>query len=282
MRLITWNIQWGKGCDGVVDLDRIVATAKALGDADVYCFQEVSDGFTKLDGGVDQSAVLAALLPDHRPVFRPAVEAVEAVDGDGRVRRFGNMTLSRLPVLQVENHLLPWPQAGHGRSMRRAALAVTVRTAFGPLRVVNTHLEFHFVAQREAQILRLLDLQEEASTSPRAAAGRHADPYASQTLAVSSLLCGDFNFDASDPQHALLQDSQRGGLNYRDAWLLRHSDGPRPPTCGIYDRELWDGPDCRDFIFVTEDLAAHVLRVEVDGETAASDHQPLLIELADR
>ena len=32
MRLITWNIQWGKGCDGVVDLGRIVATARAFGD----------------------------------------------------------------------------------------------------------------------------------------------------------------------------------------------------------------------------------------------------------
>ncbi|MBR1218347.1 endonuclease/exonuclease/phosphatase family protein [Bradyrhizobium sp. U87765 SZCCT0131] len=278
MRLITWNIQWGKGCDGVVDLDRVVATAQALGDADVYCFQEVSDGFTRLDGGVDQSAVLAALLPHHRPVFRPAVEAIDA---DGRVRRFGNMTLSRLPVLQVENHLLPWPQAGHGRSMRREALAVTVAAAFGPLRVVNTHLEFHFAAQREAQILRLLDLQEEASTSPRAASSRHDDPYAGQTLAASSLLCGDFNFDVSDPQHALLQDARRRGHNYRDAWLICHPQGPRPPTCGIHDRELWDGPDCRDFIFVTEDLAARVRRVAVDGETAASDHQPLLIELAD-
>lgn len=278
MRLITWNIQWGKGCDGVVDLDRIVATARAFGDADVYCFQEVSDGFAKLDGGVDQSAALAALLPEHRPVFRPAVEAIGA---DGRVRRFGNMTLSRLPVLQVENHLLPWPEAGHGRSMRREALAVTIATAFGPLRVVNTHLEFHFAAQREAQIVRLLDLQEEASTSPRGASSRQDDPYANQTLAASSLLCGDFNFDVSDPQHALLQASQRGGLNYRDAWLARHGDGPRPPTCGLYDRALWDGPDCRDFIFVTEDLAARVTRIEVDGETAASDHQPVLIELAD-
>jgi len=278
MRLITWNIQWGKGCDGVVDLDRIVATARVLGDADVYCFQEVSDGFAKLDGGVDQSALLAGLLPEHRPVFRPAVEAI---DGEGRVRRFGNMTLSRLPVLQVENHLLPWPQAGHGRSMRREALAVTVATAFGPLRVVNTHLEFHFAAQREAQIRRLLDLQEEASTSPRAAASRHDDSYACQTLAASSLLCGDFNFDVSDPQHGLLHGSMRGGLNYRDAWMLCHPQGPRPPTCGIHDRELWDAPDCRDFIFVTEDLAARVSRVEVDVETAASDHQPVLVELAD-
>ena len=63
MRLLTWNIQWGKGCDGRVDLARIVATARQFADADVYCFQEVSDHFKALDGGEDQSARLAALLP---------------------------------------------------------------------------------------------------------------------------------------------------------------------------------------------------------------------------
>jgi endonuclease/exonuclease/phosphatase family metal-dependent hydrolase len=85
MRLLTWNIQCGKGCDGVVDLARIVAVARSLADADVFCFQEVSDGFDALDGGTDQSAELAELLPDHRPVFRPAVETI---DSQGRSHRF--------------------------------------------------------------------------------------------------------------------------------------------------------------------------------------------------
>src|SRR5205085_1132486 len=107
MLLITWNIQWGKGCDGVVDLKRIVSVARSLADADVFCFQEVSEGFASLDGDAEQAAQLAALLPDHRPVFRPAIETI---DSEGRPHRFGNMTLSRLPVLQVASHLLPWPQ----------------------------------------------------------------------------------------------------------------------------------------------------------------------------
>lgn len=279
MKLVTWNIQWGKGCDGKVDLARIVRDAKSLADADVFCFQEVSCGFEKLDGGVDQSAELAALLPGHAAIFRPAIESIDA---DGRTRRFGNMTFTRLPVIQVASHLLPWPQAGSVRSMRRQALEVTVRTAFGPLRVVNTHLEYHSAAQREAQIARLLDLQEEASTSPHAAGPEHPEPYVSQTLAPSSILCGDFNFDVSDPQHALLQGAARGGLNYRDAWTIRHPGRPHDPTCGLYDHAQWsDGPDCRDFIFVSEDLAGRVRDVAVDGKTAASDHQPMMIELAD-
>jgi endonuclease/exonuclease/phosphatase family metal-dependent hydrolase len=279
MRLLTWNIQCGKGCDGVTDLARIVSVAKSLTDADVFCFQEVSDNFAALDGGADQSAQLAALLPDHRAVFRPAVETADA---EGRAHRFGNMTLSRLPVLQVASHLLPWPRSGMPRSMRRMALDVTVRAAFGPLRIVNTHLEFHSAAQREAQIMRLLDLQEEASTHPSDASAVHAEPYGSQTVAKSGILCGDFNFDVADTQHRLLHGSQRAGLNYRDAWEIARPGQPHRPTCGIYDRAQWpDGADCRDFVFVTEDIAGRVRRIEVDQATSASDHQPVLVEIAD-
>jgi endonuclease/exonuclease/phosphatase family metal-dependent hydrolase len=277
MRLISWNIQWGKGCDGVVDLARIVSTARALGDADIYCFQEVSDGFANLDGETDQSATLAALLPGHQPVFRAAVETV---DREGRTHRFGNMTLSRLPVLQIANHLLPWAHKGVPRSMRRSALEVTVQANFGPIRIVNTHLEYYSQLQREAQINRLLELQEEASSDRRSANPKHVEPYGSQTVAASSLLCGDFNFDVSDPQHALLHESSRPGLNYRDAWTSRYPDQPHQPTCGLYDHVQWkSGPDCRDFIFVSEDLTSRITRVEIDGATAASDHQPVLIEI---
>jgi endonuclease/exonuclease/phosphatase family metal-dependent hydrolase len=279
MRLVTWNIQCGKGCDGVVDLARIVSVAKSLADADIFCFQEVSDGFGALDGGSDQSAQLAALLPDYHPVFRPAVEAI---DGQGRSHRFGNMMLSRLPVLQVAGHLLPWPRAGVPRSMRRLALEVTVLAAFGPLRIVNTHLEFHSAAQREAQIMRLLDLQEEASSNPLVGSAQHDDPYESQIAPASSLLCGDFNFDVSDPQYQLLQASTRPGLNYRDAWTISHPGRPRQSTCGVYDHVQWpEGADCRDFVFVTEDVADRVSRIEVDQTTAASDHQPVVVEIED-
>jgi len=278
MKLVTWNIQWGKGCDGVVDLARIVRTAKTLADADVFCFQEVSDNFPKLDGGVDQSDALAALLPGYWPIFGPAVLTINT---DGKVHRFGNMTFSRLPVLQFANHPLPWPRSRPVRSMQRAALDVTVLTTSGPLRVTNTHLEYHSSEQREAQIARLLDLQQEASVWPVEAEATHRDPYTSQTIAASGILCGDFNFDVSDSLHATIHSSTRPGLNYRDAWAIVRSGGTRPPTCGIHDHVQWsNGPDCRDFIFVTNDLAGRIVRVAVDIETDASDHQPLVVEVA--
>lgn len=278
MQLLTWNIQCGKGCDGVTDLARIVRVAKAMGDIDVFCFQEISDNFSKLDNGTDQSAIIAALLPNYVPVFRPAIESV---GGGGTIHRFGNMTLSRLPVLQITNHLLPWPEADKVRSMRRHALDVTVMTASRALRIVNTHLEYHSAEQRDAQIVRLLDLQQEASTSPISFAEGYLEPYSSQVLAPSGVMCGDFNFDVSDPQFTQINQSTRPGLNYRDAWATLNPLMPRALTCGLFDRVQWSsGPDCRDFVFVTEDLVEAVRRNEVNVETDASDHQPILMELA--
>ena len=164
MRFITWNIQCGKGCDGVTDLARIVTVAKEMADADVYCFQEVSDNFINLDDGADQSAQLAALLPDHRPVFRPAIETIDKAGRTTSVRQHDAVASAgrcRSPIIFCRGR-----EQAATRSMRRHALEVTVQAAFGPLRIVNTHLEYHSAAQREAQIARLLDLQQEASTGP--------------------------------------------------------------------------------------------------------------------
>ncbi len=36
MELISWNIQWGRGADGRVDLSRSVATLRAMADADAF------------------------------------------------------------------------------------------------------------------------------------------------------------------------------------------------------------------------------------------------------
>src|SRR5262245_47402173 len=125
VKLVSWNIQWGRGADGRVDLDRIVAHARRLADFDVLCLQEVSAGYPELDGsdGSDQFAALAARLPGYTAIDGVAVDV--AAPGGGR-RRFGNMLFSRLPVLQVFRHLLPWPTDDRVLSMQRMAVEATI------------------------------------------------------------------------------------------------------------------------------------------------------------
>ena len=48
MKLLSWNIQWGRGADGVVDLPRTIAAIRTLGDFDVICLQEIAVGLVGL------------------------------------------------------------------------------------------------------------------------------------------------------------------------------------------------------------------------------------------
>ncbi len=48
--MLSWNIQWGRGIDGRVDLARTAAVAREF-DADVLCFQEVAVNHPGLPGG---------------------------------------------------------------------------------------------------------------------------------------------------------------------------------------------------------------------------------------
>jgi endonuclease/exonuclease/phosphatase family metal-dependent hydrolase len=269
MKLVTWNIQWGKGCDGRVDLARIVRVVRAMGDFDVLCLQEVATNYEVLGAG-DQPAELAALLPGFTPVFRAAIDAPAAG------RAFGNMILSRLPVLQVFNHLLPRPAEPKVKTMQRQALEAVVDAPFGPLRVVTTHLEYYSAAHRAAQVeaLAALDRQAAARAALKEERGADAGPYETLPRPAAGLFCGDFNFEPDWPEYATMT------AGFRDAWTIAHPGRPHDPTCGVHDREQWkSGSNARDFVFVSGDLGSRVRGVKVDTATDASDHQPVLIEL---
>ena len=92
------------------------------------------------------------------------------------------------------------------------------------------------------------------------------------------MLCGDFNFESGRPEHArITAPFSNVEPALRDAWELTHPGIPHMPTVGVHENSL---PECCfDFVFVTQDLAPQVRRVEVNSATEASDHQPVLVEL---
>jgi endonuclease/exonuclease/phosphatase family metal-dependent hydrolase len=286
MKLLTWNIQWGRGADGRVDLERIVEHARRFAgdDIDVYCLQEVSDGYPELAGcdGSDQFARLAELLPGYVAIDGVATDTPRRT-GPGR-RRFGNMILSRLPVRQVFRHLLPWsPTNAAVMSMQRAAVEANLDAPFGPLRVTTTHLEYFAPAQRTAQVERLRELHREAVAQARCARPGSAGhgPFAHLPRAAAAVLTGDCNFrPESDDRARVLAAFDDGTPAYRDAWVQAHGSQRHDPTVGLYDKAQWpEFPFTFDFVFVSEDLAPRVQRLEVDPTSDASDHQPVLLEL---
>jgi len=285
MRLLTWNIQWGRGVDGRVDLERIVRTARAMADFDVFCVQEVADNFPGLEGndGRDQFAELGRLLPGYQ---RIQGYGVDVAGTDARRQRFGNAIFSRYPVLSARRHALPWPADPAKKTMPRVAVEATVRAPFGPLRVVTTHLEYYSDVQRHAQVRRLRNLHDEACQRAMAAARYENDesnvtfePTAQTTAAI---VCGDFNFP---PENNARQEMQsplaRGGPALRDAWAHLYREAPHPPTFCVHDERYAKTPYCCDFAFVSQDLCARLRSMIVNTETRDSDHQPVLIELDD-
>ena len=282
MIVITWNAQWCRGIDGEVAPTRIARTARALADFDVLCLQEVAVNFPGLPGcrGEDQMAELSAALPGYVPLFGVATDLD---DGRAGRRRFGNAIFSRLPVLQVFRHLLSWPADPASISMQRMALEAVLVSPAGPLRVISTHLEYYSALQRAAQVEDLLRLHAEAcahARSPRPDS-EPGGPFEAVARPVSAILCGDFNFKPEDPEHDRITTALASGApSFADAWRVAHPGVPHPATIGVHEKSL--PPYCCDFVFVTADLAAEIAEVSVNGDTQASDHQPVVLRLADR
>lgn len=280
MRLLTWNIQWGRGMDGRVDLDRVAAEIEAMA-CDVVCLQEVAIHFPGLPGsaGEDDMALLARGLEGYVPTF---AVATDLPDGRGGRKLFGNAVFSRLPVGQVYRHLLPWPIDPGVPSMQRVLLEAVVDSDIGPLRVMTTHLEYYSRTQREAQIDAIRDLHAAAcahAARPRLGKGEGGGSFEVFDRPASAILCGDMNFPAGAAERARLLAPMEYARPFRDAWEVLHPGEPHAPTVGIHKVDFVDRPACYDFVFVTDDLAPRLRSLRIDAETTASDHQPVRVEL---
>jgi endonuclease/exonuclease/phosphatase family metal-dependent hydrolase len=268
MVLLSWNVQWCRGMDGRVDPKRIAAEAKRFADPDVFCLQEIARNFPEMEGsaGEDQVAELRKAFPGYEAFFAPGVD----IPGKKGRRQFGNLILSRLPVGRALRHQLPWPALADQRSMPRAVVEVVVEAPFGPLRVMTTHLEYYSSAHRGAQIERLAELHAQACAEH--AVVDEPGSYESFTRGKSALICGDFNLKPEDPHHRRMLD---GG--FVDAWQALNPGKPRQATFHLYDGEP---PYCCDYMFITPDLVPRLRSLRIDTETKASDHQPVVVELA--
>ena len=284
MELITWNVQWCRGVDLVVDPARVVAQARRMADFDVLCLQEIADNYPdpRLGGndGGDQFARLAELLPGFTAI--PGVAVDHPADG-GRRRRFGNMILSRLPVAQVYRHLLPYPLDAGVPGMPRIAIEAIVRAPEGDVRVITTHLEYYSARQRMAQVDALRAIYAEGHAYARDAAVTLDDggPFQTFVRPRATIITGDCNFEPDSPEYRrMLAPFDDGTPPLVDAWHVAHPGIAHPPTFKIYQKDAPTDPELHcDFIVVGDELRPRVRAVRVDGQTQVSDHQPVILTL---
>lgn len=168
--------------------------------------------------------------------------------------------------------------------MQRSCAETVVIVPAGPLRVLTTHLEYYSARQRLAQVEALRALQEQAADhAANPGAGKDDSPvFAPRARPLSAVVCGDFNCEPGTTEYRLMSAPLAAtGAEWRDAWPLVHGAAPHAPTVGMHGAE-WPGRQfCCDYFWVSADIAARVRAVDVNVETAASDHQPVVLELGD-
>lgn len=281
MRVLSWNVQWCRGLDGVVDPQRIARRISELGDADLICLQEVAIGCDGLAGsrGEDQVAALGAAFPQHSAHYAASFESHA-----GNVnRQFGNLILSRRPVGRVIRYALPWPPEPGVVSIPRSAIELEVEAPWGRVRLLTTHLEFYAPLQREAQIAYLRAVHREASGHALVAPGSGGSLlFTPMPPPRDQILTGDLNLAAGSGQYERLIAPFGGGApDWRDAWRVAHGNAPHAPTVRVHDEQPGRTPFCCDFILMTDTLAPRLRSMTVDLASRDSDHQAVFAEFED-
>ena len=277
MIFVSYNIQWGTGQDERVDLPRI---AGEIGEADVIALQEVDRYWTR-SHMTDQAADFGALFPEHHWVYGPAMDLDGGLrDTDDKLvnrrRQFGNMLLTRLPILSSRNHLLPKVKLPVKLSLQRAALEAVIETSTGPLRVYSIHLNHSSAEERLAQIARLHEILAAAPAEGGAWTGRDYDPVweldgPQPPMPARAILLGDFNLKPDSEEHRALCAGPEG---LADSWRALGHDDASGWTC-----QLKNGDWRIDFAFVTPDMTGRLRNMSVDQTAQGSDHHPIRIAI---
>lgn len=231
LRVVTYNIHKCRGLDGKTSAARIVQVLEDL-NADIVCLQEVVDA--PAHALYNQAGEIAAALPQYTACF-----------GSNRPLhggRYGNMTLTRMPLLRWRNHHLP-----HRRE-ERGVLQADIEVSGRALHVFNVHLGTG-ILERRSQAERLLG----------------AEVLGHQALEGPRLVVGDFNEWTRGLTTRLLRKSFET-FRPRHGWFPRTYPGVLPFLS--LDHYYYEAP--------LELERARLVRTRL--ALVASDHLPLVAE----
>lgn len=288
MKFVTYNIQYSKGKDGRYELERI---AEAVRGADVIALQEVVRNMPDAPDK-DQPARLAELLPDYYWIYGPPVDIDASERGAGgriinRRLQFGNMLLSRTPILSSRLILLPRMRTYDKHNGQNGALeGVVALPTGGALRVYSVHLNHLNGAERIAQIdcllPRLLTIPQEGGALTGGAWRQGLDEI---PMSEDFVIMGDCNLTPGSPEYLRIVGEPDYYYGRRivaqhpvDSWVQAgHAE-----DSGItwYDEsDDFKSGQRLDYGFVSAGLAAKVTGARIDDEAPGADHQPYWFEI---
>ncbi|MFI5711307.1 endonuclease/exonuclease/phosphatase family protein [Kribbella sp. NPDC051620] len=185
LKVLTYNIHHGAGTDGVLDLERIAKVIENSG-ADLVGLQEVDNHWSERSNWVNQPAWFAARLKMHY-AYAANLDLPPLHPGEPR-RQYGTAVLSKNPIKDFENTLLPLYPTGEQRGLSVAAIKIRGVC----LRLANTHLTSNNNAERLEQAKKVVELLDDSK--------------------LPTILVGDLNARPTSPEIATLTKV------WRDTW----------------------------------------------------------------
>lgn len=280
MDIVNYNIQFSRGKDNCIDLPRCI---NEVSGGDIIALQEV-ERFWARSGMIDQPAEIEKLLPDHYWVYGPYFDVhIPPINPigkkDTRRRQFGNMLLSRWPILY--SRLIQFPKTHYEDkfNMHMGAIEAVVELPDRPMRILSVHLGYLSGVERMTHLDCLLNSLDQGLTAQGAwsgaaeiegddwTCGEKAPPVPEETI-----LMGDFNLQWDSREYQRLIDA-----GFKDAWV----ESGQPKECGCTVQQgrtadiVMDYKQPRiDYCFVSADLASDIGSVRIDHQAVGSDHLP--------
>ncbi|WP_109315350.1 endonuclease/exonuclease/phosphatase family protein [Pseudovibrio ascidiaceicola] len=288
MKIVSYNIQYGTGVDGKVDLERI---AGELEGADIIGLQEV-DRFWKRNGNVDQAAELADLLGGYRWVYGPGLDMDASFhDENGKLvnrrRQHGEMILSKYPIISTRTYPLPKMGSITRHAIQAALLEAVIDAPGGPLRVYNTHL---FYWSPDFALVQARFVRDRIKTAPSEGGAWCGGPgidahwlndEPQPTMPTDCILLGDMNNGPGTPVYEVFTGppSEEGGRvqtldGFVDPWVWLGNEETSGKTAHFDTRRI-------DHLFVSASLRHRIAGMRVDEDAKGSDHLPVWLELKD-
>lgn len=286
MRVVTYNIQYGKGRDGQYDIDR---AAEVLAGADIIGLQEI-EAYWERSGNVHQVERLVERLGGYHAVYGATVDIDKRL-GDRHVRRqFGNAILSRWPIITTRTFLFPKLTPATAHAIQRGVTEATIETPLGLIRVYSSHFSHLCDEERLVHARVTLDVHRRARSDGPVSAGGHPDTSWLEepppAVPAEAILMGDLNLTPDSPVYELLvgpTSGMYGRLNpadcFVDAWVAA-GHGEHTGDTIYLDWQAKTGKRI-DYIMVTPGLKDKVVSAEVLRDADASDHQPLVVTFRD-
>ncbi len=236
LRVLCYNIHYGQGMDGKYDVARLAAVISEA-KPDLVALQEVDVG-VKRSGRVHQLQRLGELTG-------MAVRFGPTQHYEGGL--FGNAVMTRLPILNVVIHPLPYTEATMQKvTYPRGAITVIVRGLDQkPLRFISTHFQHNIEEDRVAEADAINSL------------------FTNDTDKIPTILAGDMNsLPDSEPMKILLR---------RWTNAIDESATPTAPSRNPRSRI--------DYILYRPSSRFRLQKAVVIEEAMASDHRPVLAVL---